>query len=92
MGRGFFKSGNCGGYGDPCTDCTGIRELDWAKHVSGVPHDLDWSNSHCGGGGGPCGGEVHCEGYIVGETAWDLFARAFRSAPFSYDSATPPSS
>ena len=88
MGRGFFKNGNCGGYGDPCTDCSGIRELDWAKRQSGVPHDLDWINSSCPGGGGPCGNEVHCEGYVVGETAWDLFARDFRQAPFNYDNNT----
>jgi hypothetical protein len=88
MGRGFFKSGNCSGYGDPCTDCTGIRDADFAKHVSGDPVDLAWITSHCGGGSGPCGREVHCEGYIVAETAWDLFARAFQGAPFSYDRNT----
>jgi hypothetical protein len=88
MGRGFFKNGNCGGYGDPCTDCSGIRDLDWAKHQSGQPHDLDWINANCPGGGGPCANEVHCEGYVVGETSWDLFARDFRQAPFNYDDNT----
>lgn len=88
MGRGFFKSGNCGGYGDPCTSCSGIREADWAKHVSGQPHGLDWINAFCPGGGGPCANEVHCEGTIIGETAWDLFARDFKAAPFSFDNNT----
>jgi hypothetical protein len=88
MGRGFFKTGNCGGYGDPCTSCSGIRELDWAKRQSGVPHDLNWINANCGGGPAPCGGGVHCEGTIVGETAWDLFARDFKAAPFNFDNNT----
>src|SRR5262245_33252881 len=88
MGRGFFKAGNCGGYGDPCTACSGIREADWAKHVSGAPHDLNWLTAHCPGGGGPCGREVHCEGTIIGETAWDLFARDFKAGPFNYDNNT----
>jgi hypothetical protein len=87
MGR-HFRNGNCGGYGDPCTSCTGIRELDWAKRQSGVPHDLNWINANCGAGPAPCGGGVHCEGTIVGEAAWDLFARDFRQAPFSYDNNT----
>lgn len=90
MGRGFFKSGTCGGYGDPCTTCTGVRDLDWAKHVSGKPHDIEWNNATCDTQlfGGPCGNVVHCEGYLVGETAWDLFARDFRRQPFSYDNNT----
>jgi len=33
IGNGFLTS-NCGGYGDACTSCTGVRDIDWAKHVS----------------------------------------------------------
>jgi hypothetical protein len=88
MGRGFRKAGNCGGYGDPCTSCSGIRELDWAKHQSGQPHDLNWINAFCPNGGGPCGNEVHCEGMVLAEVAWDLFARDFQAAPFSFDNNT----
>ena len=51
IGRGFLKSlGDgtqenqvfCGGFGDPCTECSGVREIDWQKHESGRPHDIDW--------------------------------------------------
>src|SRR4030095_9084402 len=43
VGRGFLKGAQCGGYGNPCTDCTGVRDIDWAKRQSGQPQDLDWS-------------------------------------------------
>ncbi|MCX7831050.1 MAG: hypothetical protein N2445_08350, partial [Acidobacteria bacterium] len=39
-GAGFFQDGhgwNCDGYGDACTNCTGIRDCDWAKHSSNTP-------------------------------------------------------
>jgi len=88
LGRGFFKNGNCSGYGDACLDCSGIRDVDYAKHQSGQPADLDWILSHCGGGSGPCGREVHCEGYPMGEAAWDLATRTFPAPPFNYDSTT----
>ena len=42
IGRGFFTSGFCGGNGDPCTECTGVREADWKKRQSQRPHDLAW--------------------------------------------------
>ncbi len=42
IGRGFFQSGNCSGAGDPCLDCSGVRETDWAKRASGRPHNITW--------------------------------------------------
>ncbi|HVE66161.1 MAG TPA: hypothetical protein VNC59_06240, partial [Thermoanaerobaculia bacterium] len=51
IGRGFLKSRGdgsqenqvfCDGFGDPCTSCSGVREIDWQKHESGQPHDIDW--------------------------------------------------
>ncbi|HSS50301.1 MAG TPA: hypothetical protein VLX28_15295, partial [Thermoanaerobaculia bacterium] len=77
QGNGFF-SGNCDGYGDPCTACSGVRDMDWAKHASNTPHTVDnFSRLHCGSGGGdgPCGGEGHCESYVISEAIWDLPAR-----------------
>jgi len=93
VGRGFFINQVCGGYGDPCvgtpaTGCTGVRDADWALHVSGQPHGINWILSNCGGGGGPCGREVHCEGQIVSEVGWDLQFRDLRAAPFNYDENT----
>ncbi len=88
IGRGFLFSGNCGGYGDPCTDCTGVRELDWAKRVSGQPHGLSGANgidALCNfGGGGPCGGSDHCEGTVYAEAVWDLWHRDLLAAPFGW--------
>jgi archaellum component FlaF (FlaF/FlaG flagellin family) len=46
VGRGFYLDnpigGFCGGNGDPCTECTGVREADWKKRQSGKPHDISW--------------------------------------------------
>jgi hypothetical protein len=42
VGRGFIIGGNCGGNGDPCLECSGVREDDWTKRRSGKPHDIDW--------------------------------------------------
>ena len=36
IGSGFL-GGNCGGYGNGCTACTGVRDIDWAKHVANTP-------------------------------------------------------
>jgi fibronectin type 3 domain-containing protein len=32
IGNGFLQSGTCGGYGNSCTTCSGVRDIDWAKH------------------------------------------------------------
>jgi hypothetical protein len=90
MGRGFFINGNCTGYGDPCTSCDGVRELDFAKHVSGQPHDISWVLANCSAQGqtGPCGRETHCEGMAAAEVGWDLHARDLQAAPFNLDQNT----
>jgi hypothetical protein len=78
--------------------CTGVRDVDFAQHRCDLPHTVTWvqngfTSAQCGGsgsagacpgGGGPCGGEVHCEGYVMGETAWDLMTRDLTAAPFHY--------
>lgn len=78
IGPGFL-SGPCGGYGDACTSCTGVRDLDWAKRASGVPHTVDNFTRHrCpvkSSYAGPCGREGHCESYVASEALWDLAAR-----------------
>ena len=33
IGNGFLQSGTCGGYGNSCTTCSGVRDIDWAKHT-----------------------------------------------------------
>ncbi len=78
IGRGFFLAGTCSGYGDPCLTCTGIRDIDWANHVSGQPHDVDWAQANCGGA-------PHCTGHLNSESAWDLFTRDLPST-YGYES------
>jgi len=68
IGRGFFDNGNCSGYGDPCNDCSGIRDIDFGQRNSGQPHDVVWSNANCGN-------IVHCKGAVYSEAIWDLKAR-----------------
>lgn len=36
IGNGFLGS-NCSGYGNACTSCTGVRDIDWAKHSRNTP-------------------------------------------------------
>ncbi len=85
IGRGFYyPSGNCGGYGDACLNCTGIRDIDYFKHNSKTPwtaanHGTFWS---CSGGSyfGPCGLEDHCESGIASQALWEM-VKGPRTAP-----------
>jgi PKD domain len=72
-----FRTANCGAYGDACTACTGLRDIDWARHVSGTPHTVaNYTQAYCNfGSGGPCGGEVHCESHVASEAVWDFANR-----------------
>jgi len=78
VGPGFF-SGNCGGYGDACTACSGVRDIDWAKHTSNTPHTVaNYTQTRCPTHPtyrGPCGREGHCESYIASEALWDFVNR-----------------
>jgi len=76
IGRGFRQAGNCGGYGNACLNCTGVRDQDWdqrANHTPSTPAGFLANN--CPAGSGPCGKEEHCEGYVGAETLWDLAVR-----------------
>ena len=80
---------NCDGYGDCCTDCTGVRDQDYAKHISGTPHTpANFICVYCSSGSGPCGMEEHCENAPAAEAVWDLAARDLQSAPFNLDKNT----
>lgn len=75
-----FRTTNCGGNGDPCTSCTGVRDIDFAKHNSGTPATVaNFTQLRCGGPRpdypGPCGSEGHCESYVSSEALWDFAAR-----------------
>jgi hypothetical protein len=87
VGRGFYESGVCSGYGDACLSCTGIRDMDFDQHNSHTPATpANFTQSRCGGGSGPCGKEVHCEAYPPAEAIYDLAARDLPAAGF--DAAT----
>ncbi len=88
VGTGFFTDGSkCSGYGDACTSCTGIRDVDYAKHASATPHTpLNFTKVKCPTSTnykGPCGREGHCESYPLSEALWDLAARDLVSAGYS---------
>ena len=59
IGRGFFEDnsigGVCFGDGDPCTECSGVREDDFLKRQSQLPHDVDWAAGNSTGPPGGCG-------------------------------------
>jgi hypothetical protein len=77
IGSGY-KTSNCAGYGDACTGCSGIRDIDYAKHASGVAHTVsNFTQIRCSTNtyAGPCGREAHCESYVASEALWDLAAR-----------------
>jgi hypothetical protein len=91
IGEGFFLSGTCSGNGDPCTQCTAVRDIDWARHASGRPHTVaNFVQPLCPGTDfyvGPCGAhalatnqpdkrrEGHCESYVSSEALWDFANR-----------------
>jgi len=72
IARGFWIQnplvGNqplCDGFGDPCLACSGVREVDWAKRQSGMPHDVAWILQETGFPGVP---GVRPPGGCVGST------------------------
>jgi trimeric autotransporter adhesin len=58
------------------TDCSGVRDADWAKHSpAGADTALGFVCGSCTTGSGPCGRQVHCAAAPVRQAAWDLVAR-----------------
>jgi hypothetical protein len=77
IGAGF-RTSDCSSYGDSCTSCTGVRDIDFAKHTSGVAHTVSNFTQRCPPSSryqGPCGKEGHCESYISSEALWDFVNR-----------------
>ena len=86
VGR-HFRNTNCGGYGNPCISCTGVRDIDWAQRALNTPTTITWIDANCGTGPAPCGGGVHCEGSVFAESMWDLFNRDLITAGYSSNTA-----
>jgi hypothetical protein len=71
------------------TDCSGVRDADWAKHDPAGPDTaLGFVCTYCASGTGPCGRQVHCSGTPVRQMAWDLVTRDLTAPPFNMDSQT----
>ncbi|KAB2968830.1 MAG: endopeptidase [Thermoanaerobaculia bacterium] len=69
------------------TDCSGVRDADWARHNPNTPDTaLGFVCSACLASSGPCGRQVHCAAAPSRQAAWDLVARDLPAAPFNYDS------
>ncbi|MFN7964048.1 MAG: hypothetical protein U0002_22485 [Thermoanaerobaculia bacterium] len=85
MGRNF-RATACGGYGNPCTTCTGVRDIDWDKHTGHAPFTMANADA-CGPGNsnGPCGGSVHCEGQVYSQAVWDLWNRDLVGGTFNFN-------
>ncbi|MFK5854896.1 MAG: hypothetical protein QM503_02120 [Bacteroidota bacterium] len=88
IGRNFREGTNCTGFGDACTQCDGVRDIDWEKRASGQPHTLSWIDANCGSGPSPCGGIVHCEGAVAAESLWDLWNRDLQVPPYNMSTDT----
>jgi hypothetical protein len=88
-GTGFNINEALTGAAYCATDCSGVRDTDYAKHSPATPATpLGFVCGQCTSGSGPCGRQVHCSAAPVRQAAWDLVARDLTAAPFSYDSQT----
>ncbi|MCP3982126.1 MAG: hypothetical protein GY716_22700 [bacterium] len=89
VGRGMITDGGtCTGHGDTCLTCTGFRDHDWAARLANTPATPQgFVQNYCGGGGGPCGGQVHCESYPISESIYDLATRDLPASGMDIDSA-----
>lgn len=69
------------------TDCSGVRDADWAKHVPNSPDTpANFSCPSCTAGSGPCGRQIHCAAAPARQAAWDLVTRDLTAPPFNLDS------
>jgi hypothetical protein len=79
IGNGFLGTSNCGGYGNACTSCSGVRDIDYAKHSANTPSTVsNFTQTRCPTSTsykGPCGREGHCESYVSSEALWDFANR-----------------
>ncbi len=88
-GTGFNSNEAQQGASHCDTDCSGVRDADYLKHVPNSPDTaLGFVCTSCLTGPGPCGRQVHCAAAPVRQAAWDLVKRDLTAAPFSYDTQT----
>lgn len=73
---------NCSQYGDCCTSCTGLRDSDYSKHLSGIAHTP--GNYVCPNDYS-CFFKPHIGAVPVNEAVWDLVSKDLQLDPFIYD-------
>ncbi len=74
IGRGFFTgTGKCGGYGNACTVCSGVRDVDWTRFTNSRPKTvaLPTGTAACPAGSDICNWETHCASYPLTTAVWD---------------------
>ena len=88
-GRGFNVNEAQTGGQHCSTDCSGVRDADFAKHADGVPDTpANFVCGRCLNGNGPCGRQTHCAAAPQRQAAWDLATRDLTGAPFHFDAQT----
>jgi len=76
IGPGFRQTETCPNFGDTCLTCTGVRDQDWDARVLHTPATPSgFVGALCPSGGGPCGGQTHCESFVPAESVFDLATR-----------------
>lgn len=88
IGEGFFPGFVCGGFGDTCLTCSGIREMDWEARQSATPATpAGFVLPNCPAGTGACARSIHCESYVASEALFDLATRDLPALGMDPDSA-----
>ena len=72
------------------TDCSGVRDADWAKHTPNTPDTAqNFVCTQCTTSGtGLCGRQTHCAGAPSRQMAWDLVTRDLVAPPFNMSTET----
>jgi hypothetical protein len=88
-GTGYNQNEAQSGAAHCNTDCSGVRDADWAKHADNTPDTpANFVCTKCSSSTGPCGRQVHCAAAPSRQAAWDLVTRDLRTTPYNYDSNT----
>jgi trimeric autotransporter adhesin len=88
-GTGFNQNEAQQGAAHCDTNCSGVRDADWARHSDNTPDTaLGFVCTSCLTGSGPCGRQVHCAAAPSRQAAWDFATRDLQAAPFNFDSQT----
>ena len=86
-GTGFNTNEALTGASYCATDCSGVRDADFAKHSPATPATpLGFVCGQCTTGDGPCGRQTHCSAAPVRQAAWDFVTRDLTASPFLLDS------